>query len=157
MQDQSRKQVTLRGSLQIALRDAQTNEIVEERVIHNIVVTQGRRWVLEKINSVDNPSETIDNMAIGSITSDAPDTAETALASEQSRKTIGTYDTSFLTRSTPSWQAQVSWATNEANTTIGEVGLFQSSSGGSMLARATFATLDKTTSNTLTISYTISN
>lgn len=147
----------MRGSLEIALKNAFTGEVIEKREIRNIVVTAGRRWVLEKIQSESPPAEEIEFMAIGSITSDAPDTAETALASEQDRKAIGTMQTSNLTGPLPSWEAQTSWATNEGNTTIGEVGLFNSSAGGTMLARATFATLDKTTSNTLTISYTISN
>ncbi len=147
----------MRGSLEIALRNAFTGELIEKREVRNIVVTAGRRWVLEKIQSVAAPAEEIEFMAIGSITSDAPDTGETALASEQDRKAVGTFETSNLTGPLPSWEAQTSWATNEANTTIGEVGLFNSSAAGTMLARATFATLDKTTSNTLTISYTISN
>ncbi len=150
-------ELVLRGSLEICLLDASDNQVVEKRVIHNVVVTAGRRWVLERIQSVSPPTTTITHMAVGSITSDAPDTAETALASEQDRNAVGTYETSNLTSNPPSWEAQTSWATDDANTTIGEVGLFNSSSAGTMLARATFATLDKTTSNTLTISYTISN
>jgi hypothetical protein len=95
-------------------------------------------------------------MAIGQSTSSLG-TDDTALVDEQDRKTIGTYTTTNLTSNPPSWAAQTSWATDEANTTLGEVGLFNSTSGGTMLARATFSTIAKATTNTLSITYTVSN
>ena len=147
----------LRGCFDIVLRNAKTQEIVAQRHTDNVVVTAGRRFVLERIQSVSPPSETFIEMAIGSASSNAPVTGDTILGSEDDRKAIGTYTTSNLTSAVPNWEASSSWATDQNNSTIGEVGLFNSTSGGTMLARATFATLDKKTSNTLTISYTISN
>ncbi len=156
----SEKQVSdfiqMRGSVEIALHNAFTDEVVARREIENSVVRIGRRWVLAKIQSNSPPAEEIDNMAVGTDTS-APATSDLALGNETDRNVIGTFARENESASPPSWQAQASWATNEANTTLSEVGLFQSSSGGTMLARATFTTLDKRTSNTLTISYTISN
>lgn len=147
----------LRGSLRIAVLNALNGEVVRERIVNNTVVTAGRRWVLAAIASSESAtSQTIQQMAIGTSTT-APATGDSALGSEASRKAIGTFTTSNLTSNPPSWLAASSWATNEANTTLGEVGLFNSSSGGTMLARATFATIDKATSNTLSISYTVSN
>ena len=81
---------------------------------------------------------------------------DTALNNEVTRLTIGTFTTTGLTNNPPSWQAAVSFATNLANTTLAECGLFNSSAGGTMLAHATFASFVKATSNTLNISYTIS-
>ncbi len=144
-----------RGAIEIALRNAFTNEIVDRRVL-NTVVTAGRRWVLECIQSGNAAStQTIQQMAVGTSTT-APATSDTALGNENSRKAVGTWTTTGLTANPPSWRGETSWATNEANTTLGEAGLFNSSSGGTLLARGTFATLNKTTSNTLSISYTIS-
>ncbi len=94
-------------------------------------------------------------MAIGSGTI-APTTANTALGNEVTRKAIGTFATANLAANPPSFDSITSFATNEANTTLGEVGLFNSNSGGTMLARATFASFVKATSNTLSITYTIS-
>ena len=147
----------LRGCFDVVLRNAKTQEIVARRHVDNVVVTSGRRFVLERLQSVSPPAETFIEMAIGSSTTNAPATGDTILGSEDDRKAIGTYDTAELTSNPPSWEASSSWATNENNSTIGEVGLFNSTAAGTMLARATFATLDKKTSNTLTISYTISN
>lgn len=149
--------IILRGCLDIVIRNAFTGKIVDKRRIENTIVTSGRRWVLESIQSGNSATaETIQQLAVGTSTV-APVTGDTALNTENTRKAVGTWDSAELTSNPPSWQAQVSFATNEANTTLGEVGLFNSSSGGTMLGRVTFTTIDKTTSNTLSISYTISN
>ncbi len=146
----------LRGSYEIVLRNALDNSIVDRRLIKNTVVTAGRRWVLQQINSSGIvTSQSISYGAVGTSTT-APATSDTALGSEATRVAINSFVTSNLTSNPPSWEANISFATNQANTTLGEVGMFNSSSGGTMLARATYATLNKTTSNTLSISYTLS-
>lgn len=147
----------LRGCLAIYVLNAWNGKIVDKRIVNNTVVTAGRRWVLESIQSGNGAtSQTIQQLAVGTSTT-APATGDTALGTENTRKAVGTYDNTNLTSNPPSWQSQTSFATNEANTTLGEVGLFNSSSGGTMLNRVTFATINKTTSNTLSISLTISN
>lgn len=162
-------ELKLRGFIEFELKDAIRSEIirkgkfnvyddvVEKGENRNTVVTSGRRWVLQQIASSEiNTAQSISYLAIGTGTA-APATSDSALGSETTRKAIGTYTTTNLTSNPPSWRAEVSFATNEGNTTLGEVGLFNSSSGGTMLARATFSTINKTTSNTLSVSYTISN
>ena len=148
--------IKLRGSIEIARLNAITGEEEERRSIKNTLVTAGRRWILENIYSGGAASaQVINNAAVGTSTS-APATGDTALGSEAQRKTIASFDTTNLTSNPPSWQAQLTLATDEGNTTLGEIGLFNSSSGGTMLNRATFGTINKTTSNTLAISLTIS-
>ena len=147
--------IRMRGSLDMILRGPQ-GEIVDQKRFNNLLVTAGRAWVLGQLNSVNIvTSLTISAMAIGSSTV-APTTGDTALGGEVTRKTIATFSTAGLTNNPPSWQAQVSYATNEGNTTLAEVGLFNSSANGTMLAHATFTSFVKATSNTLNISYTIS-
>lgn len=149
--------ITLRGSLRIALNDLD-GKVLEERIINNLVVTQGRSWVLGQLQSVNHvTAQNIGWLAIGTSTT-APTTADTLLGSEITRVAVGTWVTSTLTANPPSWQAQASFASNVANTTLGEVGLFNSSGANvaTMLGHATFTSFSKTTSNTLTISYTIS-
>jgi hypothetical protein len=129
---------------------------VGDRIILNTVVTQGRSWVLGQLETVNQQtSQAIGWLAVGSGTV-APTTGDNTLGLEVLRLAIGTFATTSLTANPPSWQAQVSFATNQANTTLAEVGLFNSSAAGTMLARATFASFVKATSNTLSISYTIS-
>lgn len=147
--------IKLRGSLQILIKDL-SGKVVDERLIRNTVVTAGRRWVLQQLESTDHATaQNISHMAVGTSTT-SPATSDTTLGSENSRIAINSFTTSNLTSNPPSWRAEASWATNQANTTLGEVGLFNSSSGGTLLARATFGTINKTTSNTLAISYTMS-
>lgn len=147
--------IHLRGALDLILGDAKGNPI---QAIHidNTVVTAGRRWVLQQINSSQiATAQSLGYVAVGTSTT-APATSDTVLGSEQDRNAINNFTTNNLTSNPPSWRAEVSWNTNEANTTLGEAGMFNSSSGGTMFSRATFATVNKTTSNTLAISWTVS-
>lgn len=148
--------IQLRGALQIFLHDP-SGKVIEERRIENTVVTQGRSWVLGQLESVNNTTQVIGFLAIGSGLV-APTTADTLLGAEVTRIAIGTFVTTGLTANPPSWQAQASFATNQGNTTLGEVGLFNTATANTatMLARATFTSFVKATSNTLSISYTIS-
>jgi hypothetical protein len=148
--------IKLRGCFDLVMHDAESGTEVARRHVKNTVVTSGRAWVLNKIQSSSPSATEIGYMAVGEDTTAAA-TNDTALGNETDRNAVGTQDNAGTTASTPYWQSQTSWATNEANTTLAEVGLFDSSASGTMLARAVFTTLDKTTSNTLTISYTISN
>lgn len=147
----------LRGRIEAQLMDLHGNPVGPRIVNNNTVVTAGRRWVLENIYSGGAASaQVISHLAVGTSTT-APATSDTGLGSESTRIAIGTFTTSNLTSNPPSLRHEASFATNQANTTLGEVGLFNSSASGTMLARATFATINKTTSNTLSVSYTISN
>lgn len=148
--------VQLRGAYELVLACALTGQILERRVIDNVVVTAGRRWVLQQLESTDHATaQNLSHIAVGTSTT-APATNDTALGNESSRLAINSFTTSNLTSNPPSFRAEVSFNTNQANTTLGEFGIFNSSSGGTMLSRITFATINKTTSNTLAVSYTLS-
>lgn len=145
----------LRGAFRLHLLDPD-GKLLEERIVNNTVVTSGRRWVLQQLETTDQvTSQTISHMEVGSGTI-APTTANTALGNAVTRKSIASFVTTQLTANPPSWDAVMSLATNEGNTQLSEVGLFNSSAVGTMLARATFASFTKATSNTLSITYTIS-
>lgn len=146
--------IRLRGALRIALKDPD-GKILEERIINNLIVLGGRSWVLGQLETVNQTTNTISYMGIGSGTI-APVTGNTGLGNEVTRRAIAAFDTTQLTANPPSWTAQCTFATNEANTTLGEVAMFNSAAIGTMLNRATFASFVKATSNTLAISFTIS-
>lgn len=148
--------IKMRGCLEIVLGDMNGNEL-ERRKVNNVIVTAGRRWVLKQLSSADMvTSQSIGYMGIGTTTT-APATGDSALGGETTRNAIVSFTTTNLSSNPPSWRAECSFASNEGNTTLAEVALLNSSAGGTMLGRATFATLNKTTSNTLSISYTVSN
>ncbi len=150
--------IKMRGCIEIALLNAETGVELERRKIDNVVVTSGRSYVLSRMVSVNPQTDTINAIAVGTSTT-APVTGDTILASESLRIAIASFTTTGLTANPPSWQAQCTFATNQANTTLGEAGLFNSTASNvqTMLSHVTFATINKTTSNTLAISYTISN
>jgi hypothetical protein len=158
--------VRLRGCMELEMRVAlpghpDDGKVVAYRRMDNTIVTAGRRWILEKIGSFSNQTNSIVAIAVGTSTT-APTTADTNLASEVTatvgRLTIGTYTTTNLASNPPSWRAEVSFGTAQCTGTLGEAGLFNTSSAtaGTMLGRLTFSTISKSTSNSLSISYTVS-
>jgi hypothetical protein len=153
--------IRLRGCLEINLHNAETGEVVHSVKRDNLVVHAGRRWALEKINATNNQTNAINAIAVGTSTT-APASNDTKLGSELTatvgRLTCG-FDTTNLTSSTPNWMATVQFATDQATGTIGEAGLFNTSSAtaGTLFSHVTFSTFSKATSNTLSVSYTISN
>lgn len=145
----------MRGSIELVLNGPMGEEVLRWK--ENTVVTVGRVWILRQLESVDIvTSQTISFIEIGSSTI-APTTADTALGAAVTRRAISSFDTSGLTANPPFWQAQVSYATNEGNTTLAEAGMFNSSASGTMIAHATYASFIKATSNTLSISWNLSN
>lgn len=129
-------------------------------IIDNAVATVGRAWLLKHIMSTNSSAvstQIITAIAIGTGTNVTPSSTDTALSSEISRVayTTETDNTTSTTGPNVVWAA--SWATNLGNGNISEVGLFNTTqaTAGTMLAHATFsASFLKTTSNTLTVSYT---
>jgi len=152
--------IKMRGCIELQLLNAESGEPIEGsyRKIDNVVVTSGRRYVLSRILSSSPQTDTINAIAVGTSTT-APATGDTLLGSEALRISISSFDTTNLASNPPSWQAQCTFATNQANTTLGEAGLFNSTASNvqTMLSHVTYSTINKTTSNTLAISYTISN
>jgi hypothetical protein len=149
----------MRGQIVCMLGDASGKPLWDKPlIVGNSVVTSGRAWVLKHVmssQSANVSTQIINNLAIGTGTT-APTTANTALANETARAGITT-ETDNSGNATPNVVWAASFDTNVGNGTLAECGVFNSSSAGTMLARATFtATFVKTTSNTLTVSHTIS-
>lgn len=149
--------IELRGCIEMQLRDPRGEPIPGTyRKIDNTVVTAGRRWILSRLKSTSPATETISHIAVGTGTT-APTTGDSSLQSESTRIAVSAFTTTGMDSNPPSWRAECQFATDQANTTLGEIGLFNSSASGTMTSRVTFTTINKTTSNTLSVSYTISN
>jgi len=161
--------IGLRGCYDIHLMDTRGN-ILEKRHIDNVVVSAGRSLILSIIagSTLNLTGSGFSWIEIGTSTT-APTTTDTVLngtfqtsggGTGRLNVSGGSFATAGLTSaSPPSWQAQVTFATNQGNTTLGECGIFNVSgyNVATLLSHVTFATISKTTSNTLAISYTISN
>ena len=149
----------MRGSISVMLGDEAGKPLWDRPlVVANSVVTSGRAWVLKHVMSSQTAnvsSQYINYLGVGTGAT-APTTSDTNLASSVVRNSIGT-ETDNTSSSAPHVIWAASFDTNAGNGTLAECGVFNSSSAGTMLARATFtATFVKTTSNTLTVSHTVS-
>jgi hypothetical protein len=106
--------IKFRGCIEIALLDAATGRELERRKIDNTVVTSGRSYVLSRLVSASPQTDTINAIAVGTSTT-GPATGDTLLTSESLRISIASFATSGLTNNPPSWQAQCTFATNQAS------------------------------------------
>jgi hypothetical protein len=156
-------QFLLKGRFSFMLGDVDGNPLWKEpRYCKNTVVTSGRSWVLKHIMSAQSAnvsSQIITAIAVGS-SGTAPTTSDTLLGGEIKRNAALT-ETDNSGSSAPNCVWAVSFSTSEGNDTVNgirEFGVFNTTAANAqtMLARASTASFTKTTSNTLTVSYTIS-
>lgn len=120
-------------------------EVVQE--IPNLVVTTGKNYVASRIK--DATATAMSHMAIGT-SSTTPAAANTTLGAEAGRVT--------LTSTTVTNNEIAYVATFGAGTGTGaivEAGLFNASSGGTLLCRTTFSTVNKGASDSMTITWTV--
>jgi len=148
--------IKMRGALEYVLRNAETGEIVANGRNDNTVASVGRAWMLKRLGS--NNAQVIDRMYLGTGTT-APASTQTALANSFSSKAAGTISTAGTTADPPYATFAASWASNEthdSSSVINEFALFTDEPV--MVGRVTTsATINFSTSNTLAVTYTLSN
>ena len=130
----------LTGKLSIAIND----KVVQE--VPNLVVTAGKNYVADRIK---NNSTVMSHMAIGT-GSTAAAAGDTALGSQTAR--------TALTSTTVTDNEIVYVDTFAAGTGTGaitEAGIFNASSGGTMLCRTVFSVVNKGASDAMTITWTV--
>ena len=131
----------LTGKLSIAIND----EVVQE--VPNLVVTAGKGYVASRMK--DTSATAMSHMAIGT-GSTAAAAGNTALGSESAR--------TALTSTTVSGADIVYVDTFAAGTGTGaitEAGIFNASSGGTMLCRTVFSVVNKGANDAMTITWTV--
>lgn len=131
----------LKGKLAIALN----GDVVQE--VDNLVVTAGKGYVASRMK--DATATAMSHMAIGS-GSTAAAASDTALGNQLGRVSL---------TSTSVSSAVVTYvATFAAGTGTGavtEAGLFNASSGGTMLCRTVFSVVNKGSADSMTITWTV--
>ncbi len=131
----------LTGKLSIALND----EVVQE--VPNLVVTAGKGYVASRMKGTS--ASVMSHMGIGTGTTAAA-ASDTALGNQLARTS--------LTSSTVSGADVVYVETFPAGTGTGaitEAGIFNASSGGTMLCRTVFDVVNKGASDAMTITWTV--
>ena len=138
----------MRGRLTIVVT-APNGSVKDEQTVENLVVTTGKNYVASRMAGTS--ANVMSHMAIGT-GSTAAAAADTTLGTESARVS--------LTSTTNNNNDVVYVATFPANTpasaaAITEAGLFNASSGGTMLCRTVFAQVNKQTADALTITWTV--
>lgn len=137
----------IKGRIRVSVRDAK-GRYVAHRCRPNLVVTGGKALIAAILA---RKADSISHIALGTSATPA-DAAQTALLGEAFRKS--------LTSTTSAGQLATFYAyipASQANgNTYQEAGLFNAATGGTMLARATFGPVAKSTTISITISWTIS-
>ena len=138
--------VTPTGQVLIQHLDADGN-IKAEQKVKNLVVTTGKNYIASKMTATTNSPVSMTHMAIGTGTT-TPAAGDTALGTQTGRVT--------LAGSSVSSNAITYTATFPAGTGTGaitEAGIFNASSGGTMLCRTTFPVVNKASGDSIAITW----
>jgi len=154
--------IKFRGYLEFVLKDARTGKIVAKGKKHNTVTAGGRGWAMARLTPGSN-AQVLSAIAIGSISSTAPSSTQTALGGYMTVRNFGTTGLTSATNTACTFYGAVSFNTNETfagSSQIGEFAIYNSASTGSgtMFNRVVTASyINFATSNTLAVSISITN
>lgn len=136
----------LRGDVALVLRDKKGN-VKEERTIKNLIVDTGLNFICDRMKD-DETAMT--HMALGS-GSTAAAAGDTTLGSQLgSREAL---DSSTVTNNEIVYVA--SFEAGDATGAVTEAGIFNASTGGTMLCRTVFSVVNKAADDTLSVTWTI--
>tara|TARA_B100000767_G_scaffold26737_2_gene23346 strand:- start:2577 stop:2999 length:423 start_codon:yes stop_codon:yes gene_type:complete len=128
------------GALSITVN----GEVVQE--VKNLVVTAGKNWVAGRMNDAGN---VVGYMAVGTGTAN-PAAGDTALGTELDRNALTSTNVSANVITYVG-----NWAAGDGTGAITEAGLFDASSGGTLVARTSFSVVNKGASDSLGITWAI--
>jgi len=144
---ENKEEIRLQGEIEIIHKDKDGN-IKQIIKVKNLVVSAGKAQVAGLINGATTGAFTY--VAVGTGTT-APSSSDTALGTEVARvsATVGRTTTN-VTNDTATWSATFNFTSSYA---ITEAGIFNASSGGTMLARQTFSAINVVSGDSLTINW----
>lgn len=134
------------GVVTIQRRDGSSGELLEEKVIKNLVVNAGIAWIMSRLGTA---AAVMSHMGVGTNTVAAA-AANTALGAEIGRVA--------LTSSTPVAGTMTYVASFPAGTCTGaltEAALFNAGAAGTMLARTVFPVVNKGANDAISITWAI--
>jgi hypothetical protein len=141
--------LTLKGRLDIVVT-AQDGTVKQRESVKNLVVTTGKNFVASRMAGTS--ASVMSHMAIGT-GSVAAATGDTTLGSESARVAL---TSTTVTDNDVVYVATFSAGTPSSSAAITEAAILNASSGGAMLCRTVFAQINKGTSDSLSISWTVS-
>jgi hypothetical protein len=138
------------GLVDIVLSD-EHGHIKEQFTVKNLVVQSGRSFIAHRMASAGNA--VMSHMAIGT-GSTAAQLADTTLETETARVAL---TSTTVSANTVQYIATFPAGTPATANAISEAGIFNNTSGGEMLCRTVFGVINKSTLDTLSITWTIVN
>jgi len=138
--------LTAKGTLGIVLTDENGN-LKQELNVTNLVVDTGLAYIASRMK--DATATAMTHMAIGSGTND-PAPANTALQTQLGRVSL---TSTTVTGNSVAYIA--SFAAGTGTGAVTEAGIFNASSGGTMLCRTEFAVINKAAGDSMTITWTV--
>jgi len=139
--------VKLVGEVELKVFDKNGN-LKDRRVYKNVIVNDGKARAAALLNG--QSTTYFSYIAIGTGTT-AESATDTALESEVDRQAATTsVETTNVTNDTAVWQATFTFTTSYA---ITESGIFDSASGGTMLARKTFSAINVESGDSLQVTW----
>lgn len=124
-------------------------QIIKEFQVPNLVVTSGKNHIAAKIAATTNSPAAMTHMAIGTGTS-TPGVSDTALGTQTGRVSLSG---SVVSTNTITYTATFPAGTGDG--AITEAGVFNASSGGTMLCRTTFPVVNKASGDTIAITWVV--
>lgn len=144
--------IKLTGKLSIKKYDDKNN-LIEEYEVPNLVVTSGKAHVAQRVAGyVGSSASVMTHMAIGT-NNTAPVAANTSLTSQLGSRVA--LDSTSVSAQNITFSATFGPLAEYVSTNIVEAGVFNASTGGTMLCRTTFPIISKTASETIAIVWTV--
>jgi hypothetical protein len=138
--------IALKGNLSVVLYDENFN-VKDKRDVSNLVVAVGKNYIADRM--IANTTNIMSHMAIGSGNVN-PTTSDTAMNTEVTRVALGS---STRTNNTISYVT--TYGAGVGTGTIAEAGIFNDSSGGTMLCRTRFNEVNKGASDVIVITWNV--
>lgn len=138
------------GNLEVKLLDAEGN-LKETREVKNLVVHDGKSYIVARMQG--NATPIMSHMAIGAIQGNVtPTTSQTALIDQVARVAL---DSNTIVNNTVTYVATFGAGTPSGGNTIAEAGIFNNSSGGTMLCRTRFNEVNKANNDIIVITWNV--
>ena len=138
--------LTAKGALSIVVKDS-NGDLKQELNVTNLVVDTGLAYIASRMK--DATATAMSHMAIGEGTVD-PAAGDTALGSQLGRVAL---TSTTVTNNNVAYVASFPAGTGTGAVT--EAGIFNASSGGTMLCRTEFAVINKAAGDSMTITWTV--
>ncbi len=139
----------LKGRLDIVVT-SQDGVVKQKKSVENLVVTTGKNFVASRM--AGSSASVMSHMAIGTDNT-AASSSDTALGSESARASL---TSTTVNGNDVVYVASFAAGVPSTAAVITEAGIFNASSSGTMLCHTVFGSISKGTSDSLTITWTVS-